>query len=686
MADDRQVNITIKSTYEGKGTVDAKKAVEGLEQTTKKANSNMVEGAKRSSRAIVDLAAAINVAKAAWGAARAAVAWLAESVDMANKNARAVNMLSAAYQNVGYTASGAVEQAKRFATEMQNLTGIADEAFLDAQRLLANYGVVGTKAQEAIRAAYALSVAQGMDFESALMQIAKAAVGSTAALSRYGIVLGDGVKEGEKFDAVLQQINERFGASAQATMGDAITRTNALKQQWGDFREEIGSNVSITWNMFIDNFAQGIEKLSRKFKILNNAFAYVYDLGILAFNGLKTAFYGLVYGVVKGTNDMIKSWDKFGLIPKSVHNSLQEIEEDFKKNLETSAKYTSSFNSIRTTLADILPKEKQITKENNAQLKANEDLVNSKRKNLDTAKEQAEKQKEITKELERQQQVLDNMGLSSSKDLKGWNRDKQSSEQGPSELEVAAGGSSQLGNAENAWATVEAEREAINWLYLEKKALIDQEITDEELKQEALTNLENQYNQQKLINDKNQAKARQQVYASMWSSLSSLATNENKKVAAVGKVASIAQATMSTLTGAAKALELPFPANLAAMAAVLAQGFALVGQIQSVKLADGGLVKAVTGGVPAVVGEGGSDEAVLPLDNARAMQRIGGAIAEQGGQMGPTVNVYVQTQATGGVEAILEQLTEASRNGVVQALEFANLNYKVGSQQQGYSV
>ena len=109
-------------------------------------------------------------------------------------------------------------------------------------------------------------------------------------------------------------------------------------------------------------------------------------------------------------------------------------------------------------------------------------------------------------------------------------------------------------------------------------------------------------------------------------------------------------------------------------------------QISGVQLAEGGLVKAVTGGVPAVVGEGGSDEAVLPLDDTKAMRRIGGAIAEEnGGAIGGVV-VNINVAATGGVEAILEQLTDASRNGVVQALEFANLNYKVGAQQQGLSV
>ena len=172
--------------------------------------------------------------------------------------------------------------------------------------------------------------------------------------------------------------------------------------------------------------------------------------------------------------------------------------------------------------------------------------------------------------------------------------------------------------------------------------------------------------------------------------MSKLQNSKSKELVAVGKAAGIAQATIDTAQGAIAAYQamahIPYvgPAlGIAAAAALTAYGAERIAEIGGIKMAEGGLVKAVTGGVPAVIGEGGSDEAVLPLDDANAMRRIGGAIAEESGA-GVIVNINVA--ASGGVEAILEQLTEASRNGVVQALEFANLNYKVGAEQQGLSV
>jgi hypothetical protein len=55
---------------------------------------------------------------------------------------------------------------------------------------------------------------------------------------------------------------------------------------------------------------------------------------------------------------------------------------------------------------------------------------------------------------------------------------------------------------------------------------------------------------------------------------------ENKAMATVAKVAGAIQATISMFVGAAKALELPFPANIAAVAAVIAKGAALVASIK----------------------------------------------------------------------------------------------------------
>lgn len=681
MADEKEVIIKIKSEYDSKGNVDAEKGLEKVEKKAKDVGAASKQAGQQGALSMDGFAKGITKVLGSIAAIKGVIDFFTSSISAANENARAVNTLAAAYQAVGYTANGAMEQAQQFATKMQNLTGIADEAFLNAQRLLANYGVVGSKAQEAIQAAYSLSIGKNIEFASAMDLVAKAAAGQTSALSRYGITLGDNVKEGEKFEATLGKINELFGATAQAAMGDTITKTNALKQAWGDFKEQVGAGLN-------EGLAPVLEWLTTAMGWLNTGFKKAGVIASWFFDsimvGIQMAKAGLALLGEAALNAIEPAVKVASYLPK-IGNKIQAAFDDAKNGLnkmkEGALAQADAMSSMATPLSDVLKEEKKITEENKEALKINEQIVNSKRAEAAATKEVA---KATKKSREEQQKILDNMGLSSSKDLKGWKQAEQNTEPAPTNLEIAAGGESPLATAEDNLTKYQNESAALEQLMNEKRAYIEQEITDEKLKQEALTNLQTQYNEQVLANDRNQAKARQQIYGSMWSALTNLANSSNKKVAAIGKIASIAQATMSMFTGAAKALELPFPANLAAVATVLAQGAMLVEQIKSVKLAKGGLVKAVTGGVNAVIGEGGSDEAVLPLDNSRAMQRIGTAISDAGGAVKQVIiNQYINITAGTG---IINDITEALRSGTVDALEFANLNYQIGQQQQGYSV
>lgn len=673
MAQDK-VTVPVETPYDDSGLKAAQKDLKQVAKDAKDAGDASTQAGDQGATGFGKMAKYAAIATTAIVAVKKTVDFLLSSVRAAAEHARAVNTLSAAFKDVGYTAQGALKQAQDFATKMQNLTGIADEAFLDAQRLLANYGVVGAKAQEAIQAAYALSIGRSMDFASAVDLVTKAAAGQTQALARVGITLGDNVDPAEKFDKVLGQINDKFGATAKAAMGDYITQVNALKESWGDFKEQIGKYV-------IPALLEVIKIGQKAVNVLNNVLGHSdsileksikkqeedirkLNVVISQYEAQAKSFFGGNKKAIAETLDKLKAQREQQL---AVLQDLKNQVEARKKNAE-----------VEKQAAEV--QAAAIEKTRIAQIKKNE----AKQKTIDLLEKEQKAEKDLREEQERK---LNAIGLSTGKDLRGWDKGEGTSAPAPSGAEIFAGQNSQLGSAVDEVAQYDAEAERLENLYQLKKEYIDKEITDAALKEEAIANLQSQYDAQQSANLTKQAKARQQIMGSMWSALSSLATSENKKVAAVGKIAGVAQATISTFTGAAKALELPFPYNLAAMATVLAQGFALVGQIQSIKLAEGGLVKAVTGGIPAVIGEGGSDEAVLPLDDTKAMRRIGGAIAEESGAVGGGgVVVNINVAASGGVEAILEQLTEASRNGVVQALEFANLNYKVGASQQGYSV
>ena len=105
------------------------------------------------------------------------------------------------------------------------------------------------------------------------------------------------------------------------------------------------------------------------------------------------------------------------------------------------------------------------------------------------------------------------------------------------------------------------------------------------------------------------------------------AQTESWKMSLVQATASIAQAGISAL---ASAMAVPFPANLAAygiLLGIIASGSVNLATLSQAKpqepkyLAKGGLVERRNGGINAVIGEGASDEAVIPLED-RILSKI----------------------------------------------------------------
>ena len=610
---DNKVTITYGTEYDGKG---AKTAQADLKKTTdqaKKAGEAAAEAGEKGATGFDNMAVGIGKAVAAFAAIKGVIDFFASSIQAANENARAVNTLAAAYNAVGYTAEGAMKQAQQFASKMQSLTGIADEAFLNAQRLMANYGVVGEKAQKAIQSAYALSIGKGIEFGAAMDIVSKAAIGQTQTLARYGIQIDKNTSSGEKFDAVLAQINERFGATAQAAMGDSTTKLNALKESWGDFKEQVGAGLNDGLVPAVDFLTKAVGILNKAFKSAGAIFGIVFDQMTIEIQNAKGSLFALGEMALKAFEPIVKLISYLPGVGSDIENAFNGAKENLAQMSDNAFKQAEALQQIRAPLSAIWETEKEITAEQQARLDLQAEEINNRVANEQAAQEQL----------------------------------------------------------------TEVVRQGVE----ERAAIVAEGQAQEQQKATDLFGL------QTLLN-KQEVKDKQKTFGDVTNMLK----QGSKEQMAVQKAQGIAQAAISSYQAANSAyaalagIPIVGPAlGAAAAAAALAYGLSNVAQISGIKLAEGGLVKAVTGGVPAVIGEGGSDEAVLPLDDSQAMRRIGGAIAEEGGTMGGVV-VNINVQATGGVEAILEQLTDAARTGTVQALEFANINYKTGQSQQGYSV
>lgn len=112
-------------------------------------------------------------------------------------------------------------------------------------------------------------------------------------------------------------------------------------------------------------------------------------------------------------------------------------------------------------------------------------------------------------------------------------------------------------------------------------------------------------------------KEKENARAQSLSKIATLSNSNNKTLAALGKAAALTQIAIDGPMAVTRALAaFPPPINFAAAAAVGAAVAAQAASVAGVQLAEGGIVQATPGGVQATIGEGGRDEAVIPLEDS----------------------------------------------------------------------
>jgi hypothetical protein len=176
--------------------------------------------------------------------ARAIVNFGVSSVKAFSEAQAATQRLKDSLAMVGPEAVGGLKGLEDFAAQMQRLTTEEDDALKGVMSLGASMGgLSGDQLKAATVAAIGFSRSLGVDTETAMKMVSKAAQGSTGAFGRYGIVLDDSMSAQEKFAEIIRRGSEGF-AIAQGetqTYGGAVAQ---LKNTWGDLKESIGGAIT----------------------------------------------------------------------------------------------------------------------------------------------------------------------------------------------------------------------------------------------------------------------------------------------------------------------------------------------------------------------------------------------------------------------------------------------------------
>jgi len=181
----------------------------------------------------------VAVAGAAAAATYMAVRTMKDSLAAFAEQEAAERELAAALALVGDEAAATMPRMKEFAAEIQRTTTIGDEAVLQLMAMGASMGKLSGEAlQDATKAAIGLSRAFKLDMVAAMRLVARASVGDTATLKRYGITLKEGLTAQQKFNEVLRIGQENFKL-AEAETDTYAGRMKQLHNIIGDLKERL---------------------------------------------------------------------------------------------------------------------------------------------------------------------------------------------------------------------------------------------------------------------------------------------------------------------------------------------------------------------------------------------------------------------------------------------------------------
>lgn len=228
--------LKIELVVDDKGTVKIKDFAGSVQTEMKKAESHVTRFSDTTRNAFQVLAGLF--------AGGAILNGLRSVTTALMERERAVNKMTTAMKNQGDFSKAGLQDMEAFASQIQDTTAMADEHALSVMANMKSYGMLNEEVKRAAQAAIDFASAkreEGMTVESASELIGKAYMGQTDRLKRYGIVIAENQKGAAAFDAVLGQLQQRFGGAAAAELETYEGRLKNLNNAWGDVKETLGA-------------------------------------------------------------------------------------------------------------------------------------------------------------------------------------------------------------------------------------------------------------------------------------------------------------------------------------------------------------------------------------------------------------------------------------------------------------
>ncbi len=523
----------------------------------------------------------------------------------------ATNALTQAMINNGVYSKALKDDYLAQAAAIQKVTLFGDEQVIGAQAAIQAQIGEGKVTKELTMAVADLAQAKKMDLVSAAELVAKTLGSSNNMLARQGVQFDNNTRGAERLTAVTEALNQKFGGQATAaTSGYGAIKqlSNAVSDVLETFGEKLLPVLSLAART-MKEYAEETKNSSPAMDVFVSGMTVMAEAAnnlVSKLRIVETYIIGNFFGAIEAGGQMLAG--EFTLAMKTLEDRGKEMHEELaRQSAEYEARQSAIANAASDTKKAILLKEEQ-------------DLMTSleNKKNM----KQVMLEEESAKILADNQLVLDTQAAHN-------------------EMERAQ----KSGNDTTKLTAQAAVQEAI----LKSHATHTQKLAA----QQELFRIH------ELQRDQAAALAKEAGTKEALSTIAGLQKSSNQALAIAGKAAALTQIAIDTPKAIASALaNVPYPFNFAAAAGVgIAMG-AQAAQVMGVPLAEGGIVKARPGGIQATIGEGGRDEAVIPLENGQI----------PGSQGGHTFNFYGpvmgdERQAQEHAVMIDRELLKLRRNG-----------------------
>lgn len=184
----------------------------------------------------------------------------AASVAAFDTQAQAEARLRAALQANGRAVNDLFGQYTQFASQLQQISTVGDEATLAMLGTAESMGISGESAKRAVTNALAMESAFGVSAQSAIRMTAALEQGDATLLTRYIPALRQTEDQAERVRMAQDLLGKAFGtvtAQAQTGLGPLTQAKNAF----GDLQEQIGAIIAEAINPFLIRAKQLFETL-----------------------------------------------------------------------------------------------------------------------------------------------------------------------------------------------------------------------------------------------------------------------------------------------------------------------------------------------------------------------------------------------------------------------------------------